>query len=112
MKYLVVALDSIIVDSEPITDCLPRFSITSQDYIEACSTNHFVPVSSPGRFQYFDRFYDRWCDIFDMLLDFWSCLTSYCRASLLYEYEAANIAVKQLSDVLNLKSYGIQKKCS
>lgn len=112
LKYLVVALDSIIVDSEPITDCLPRLSITSQAYIEACSTDHFVPVSSPGRFKYFDRFYRRWCDIFDMLLDFWSCLTTYCRASLLYEYEAANIAAKQLSDVLNLKSYVIQKKCS
>lgn len=112
LKDTVVSLDSIIVDSEPITDCLPRFSITSQVYIEACSTNHFVPGSSPGRFRYFNRYYRRWCDIFDILLDFWSCLTTYCRASTLYEYESANIAAKQLSDILNFKSYGVSKNCS
>lgn len=117
-KGLVPTLDvirrfnSLTVDSEPLTDCLPRTSATVGDYIAACGTSHFVPGSSPGSLHYFDSSYRRWCRIFDMCLDFWSTLTNFCRASLLEEYRLERESSKQLYDILNSRRYGISKNCS
>lgn len=117
-KGLVPTLDvirrfnALTVDSEPLTDCLPRTSATVGDYIAACGTSHFVPGSSPGSLHYFDSSYRRWCRIFDMCLDFWSTLTNFCRASLLEEYRLERESSKQLHDILNSRLYGISKNCS
>lgn len=88
-------ISPILVDDNPITYCLPSDSETLGDWLEY----HFdCPLF------YFDTSDDRSLYI---LADFWTCITNFCRAALLHEYEIDRKSQKTLRDILNTRLYGI-----
>lgn len=88
-------ISSILVDDNPITYCLPSDSETLGDFLE---------YDFDGPLFYFDTADDITLYI---LADFWTCITNFCRGSLLHEYEIERKSQKKLRDILNSRLYGI-----
>lgn len=95
LDSFVERISPILVDDNPITYCLPSNSET---------LGYWLEYDFDGSLFYFDTSDDRSLYI---LADFWTCITNFCRGSLLHEYEIERKSQKTLRDILNTRLYGI-----